>query len=228
MPHLTRRIKRISKLEYAERKRILSRYVNFSFKTRIHFNRGQKSAITKAWSKYENLLSDIQKGTARFKPIKKSLLRKIKLDYAHTNKGVFIYDRDKHLKIKATKKELIFIRQNRTEIFLPYPKDSGLTFTEWALMVITTYKFDYMALRIGMNHGYNIYDPIMAERYLERDISRIEAGYTGDGREIPFTGIFLIFTGGVKFRKAVKIKELTKRKLRYRRYFSKRHGIRYQ
>lgn len=195
--HLPRKIKRISKQEYATRKRILQQYVKFGFKTRTRFNRGEKSAITKAWEKYSNLIGDIDKGIVKYKNVeKRSLRRKLKQDYPTSNKGVFVYDRDPNLKLKITQSGLDFIRLDRTEIFIPFPRRPGLNFAKWASKIIQQYEFDYMALRVGFNHGLQIYDPITAERYLERDVYAITKEYASRRQEQPFTGLYFIDTGG--------------------------------
>ena len=197
MSDLPRRIKKISRDEYAERKRILSKYVHFGFQSRKHFNRGQKSAITKAWEKYSNLVGDVEKGIAKYKNVKSESMRdKLSTDYPATNKGVFVYDRDPNLKLKITDQGLKYQRKDRKEIFIPFPRKPGQNFAKWASSIIEQYHFDYLALRVGNNHGREIYDPMQAERYLNRDVYAITKEYAARRESQPFTGLFLIDTGG--------------------------------
>jgi hypothetical protein len=225
MSHIPKKYKGISKDEYAARKKILNKYVRFSFKARTRFNRGQKSAITKAWNKYINLIGDIEKGVAKYKDVKKKSLRKsLSQDYPSSNKGVFVYDRDPNLKLRVSKSGLEFIRTDLTEFFVPFPRRPGLNFAKWALSLIDQYRFDYVALRVGLNHGRQMYDPITSERYFQRDVYNITKEYSSRGEPQPFTGLFFIDAcGEVAARKAYneKLKSNISRKKKRKRYSGK-------
>ena len=212
--------------DYAAIKRQLSPYVKFGFKSRTRFNRGEKSAITKALNKYGRLIKDIDEGTVKYKDIKKKKqLKSLKSDYVTSNKGVFVYDKDPNLKIKVLPSGLEFQRQSRSEIFVPFERKPGRNFAKWALEQIKKYDFDYIAMRVGMNHGLTMYDPVTAERYLARDIYRITKEYSREHTAQPFTGLFFIYTGGQRQKQLeynAALKEKNKFKNRGKRKYAKK------
>lgn len=129
--------------EYKRRKKILNKYFKFSFKTPRNgkFNRGQKSAITRAWKEYSDLIERVN-ANKETKPAK-FITGKSANDLVgvRTNKGIFVESskRPKKNQLKIGKHYWKYsVRQYGDFIFFDflYPyKNSRLTISEWCLMV---------------------------------------------------------------------------------------------
>lgn len=186
--------RKISSKEYLRRKKLLAPIMSFNFKTLKHFTRGQKSAISKAWTKYRAELEHIDNGIATFVKATKAQRKQLKGRFATTNKGIIVYrpesDRKPVIQGKGKDTTVTVELVSRKEIFLPYtpPPD----FLTWALQMIEKHKPEWMMLAVGQYKGTQRYDLESAKRYLERDIAPVIAYYETHGKEHPYTGLYMV------------------------------------
>lgn len=82
-------------VSYEEAKRRLSVIHKFNFNTRKRFSPQQKSAITRAWLKYQHDIIALEDGRAIFKKEKRSKVKKYPKVH-HTNKGLIFREKAKN------------------------------------------------------------------------------------------------------------------------------------
>ena len=191
-----KKIKKISAAEYVRRKRILSKYMMFSFRTLKNFTPSQRAAITKGWNKYFKYIRSVEAKTSKFVPVKPTRLRYIKRDFVHTNKGIFYYDKTKKYSSKTRvigkgkNTRLVTYWPHRKEVFVPLPR--GTDFLTFVVGILDSgEKFDEISLAIQGAHGRQRYSPKAMRIYLKRDIENYIKSYGNKNKSHPFNGVYL-------------------------------------
>lgn len=161
-------------LDYRDIKKLLNRYHQFSFampRKGQSFTPQQKSAITRKFNEYKNLIRRDLKGDGTFIPYPKgSKLRG--LDGERTNRGIFYKYPGAELKRIGRNKYQVQIKYKKLrEVFIPFPDDIKFNLDLIKLFVegmTNRYKPDYILWSVNGFRGRTQYIPETFQLYVEQ------------------------------------------------------------
>lgn len=159
-------------LNYRKMKMILNKYHKFSFnmpRKGRDFKPSQKSAITRLYNKYIDLIKAVEKDKMTFlKFPKNSKLPGI--DGIRSNKGVFYKYPGAEIHKVKNKYVLVMKYKKLREVFLPFPENIVFdvdAIRVWSDLIIPKLDPDYIMWSVNGFRGIQQYDPDVFEFYME-------------------------------------------------------------
>jgi len=189
----------MSKIDYRRAKIMLNKVHNFSFKMPRKgkdFTPQQKSAITRKFNQYADLIKATANEKASFistKKFKKSEVENI--EGIKTNKGIFF--KYPNAEIKKDKNQIIVKTSfgKRREIYLPFPKTTAKFMDRITAFVERNskqYAPDYVRWSVNGYKGSTLFEPEAFNLYA-KDF-KLEHGNKYSKTEPYFTGVFFGFS----------------------------------
>lgn len=195
------------RFDYKAQMKRLKKVHSFTFDAREKLIPQRKTAIRKAFNKYNQYLSKIKKGEYTFIKAKKSQVKNLKEQFPHSNKGI-IYNHP--VQPGAIRKTEIFGTGKSTKLldefeytlaipelkglkeytfYLPWPESLAVDMREvWTDYVNDTLQPNYISVAINGYSGLGMMQPGDAGKYTKDLTDKLGK----KGKEI-LTGIYVIF-----------------------------------
>lgn len=192
----------------------LKKIHGFTFDARHKITPARKSAIRKAYNKYNVSLNKIEKGIYTFIPAKKSQIKNLGEQFPHSNKGIIynhpvapetkretkIFGKGKHTKlvdaitIYDPEKEYAPIK--KYTFYIPFPDDFSPVYIDSYIDLINDrLNPDYVSVAINGYAGTREYQPQHMTGYGQQlmDNLLIEQDIEDETTKDIFTGVYIVY-----------------------------------